>query len=227
VRDGPMGVHLNTPPYNEVVFESSSADGFAAVYGDTDRNTVPSGLWDQYMLEYMAGSRPKPIWAVAAGDYHEEGQSGEYLGNFPMDVWAKSAKQDDILAALKQGRMASWHMRHNQNIAVRALYLDYTNPESGVNDRLPAGGEAAVMQDVRVVIALRELDLSQTYHTFQGRWIVDGQVAAQVKLSTDESIPIHATTLKLSKGRHVIRFQIPGQQGIRMEANPFLVRVPE
>jgi len=227
VRDGPMGVKFDTPPYNELVFKSSSADGFAAVYGDTDRNTIPSGLWDQYMLDYVAGNRPKPIWAVAAGDYHEEGQSREHLGNFPMDVWAKSAKEDDIMAALKQGRMVSWQMKKDQNIAMKALYLEYTDSTSGETDYLLAGDEAIVSRTVRVVAALRDLDVTRTYHTVKGQWIVDGQVVAQEILSTDESVPIHATTLNLSKGRHVIRFQIPGQQGIRMEANPFLVRVPE
>ena len=224
-RDGPMGVFLNTPPYNEVVFQSSKADAFAAVYGDTDKNTIPSGLWDQYMMDYMAGYRPKPIWAVAAGDYHEEGHANEYLGNFPMDVWAKSAQEDDILLALKKGRMVAWHMRKQQNIAVKALYMDYTDPTSGAKERLLAGGEAAVTKDVRVVVALRELGSPQEFHNLKGQWIVDGKVVAHVSLSTDESIPVFASTLNLPIGRHVIRFQIPAQQGIRLEANPFLVQV--
>ncbi|MDQ7059323.1 MAG: hypothetical protein Q9N62_13340 [Ghiorsea sp.] len=52
------------------------------------------------------------------------------------------------------------------------------------------------------------------------------QIVGHILLSSDmqvaQSYPLH-----LSAGRHVIRLQIPAQQGVRMEANPFLVQVRE
>ncbi|MDX8388410.1 MAG: hypothetical protein R8M46_07760 [Ghiorsea sp.] len=225
VREGPMGVLLSTLPYNNEVFKSFTADAFAAVYGDTDQNTVPAGLWDQYMMDYLNGYLPKPIWAVAAGDYHGEGQANEYLGNFPMDVWAKSAQEDDILNALKQGRMASWHMGKDVNLSLNALFLEYTDSDTGERKRLHSGDESVVSADIQLITSIRDMDSKTKPINLKGQWIVDGNIAAYANLSTADPNTVEATSLHLSVGRHVIRFQIPYQHGIRLETNPFLVQV--
>ncbi|MDQ6990092.1 MAG: hypothetical protein Q9M19_09435 [Mariprofundaceae bacterium] len=224
VRPGPFGVKLDTPPYNQRVFTSPTADAFAAVYGDTDQNTMAGGMWDQWMLDYMHGYVAKPLWAVAAGDYHEEGQSAEYLGNFPMDVWAKSKRLEDVMAALRQGKMVAWHMLKDQDIAMKALYLSYVDA-AGNTQNVQAGDEAVVPEAVRLVVALRSLKPDAEVLSLHGQWIVDGKVAAKVMISTDEEAAVFAHDLQLSQGLHVVRLKIPGQQGIRLESNPFLLRV--
>ncbi len=224
IREGPMGVHLDTPPYNKHIFDLP-ADAFAAVYGDTDQNTVPGGMWDMFMMGYMKGYIGKPMWAVAAGDYHEEGQAAEFLGNFPMDVWAKSSQAKDILDALKHGHMVAWHMGQHQNISVQTLYLAYQDMASKQRKYMQVGDEAAINADVELVIGLKELgQVTTTPLSLTGNWIVDGNIVATVGLDT-QTPQLMATKLHLSKGRHVIRFQIPSQQGIRLETNPFLVQV--
>ncbi len=225
VRDGPMGVKLNTPPYNKIIFDKP-ADAFAAVYGDSDHNTVAGGLWDRFMMDYMHGYIAKPMWAVAAGDYHEEGQAGEYLGNFPVDIWAKSASQADIFDALKHGHMASWHMGQHQNIAISNLYLEYAEPKAQRSTRLLMGDEATVPSTVNLVIGLRELGKTSGVSSLSGHWIIDGKTQPSLHLNLNNKLA-SATTVSLSKGQHVIRFQILPQQGIRLETNPFLVNVYE
>ena len=183
-------------------------------------------LFRSYMMDYLAGYIGKPIWAVAAGDYHKEGQSGEFLGNFPMDVWAKSAKEDDILAALKQGRMTAWQMGKQHNLSLNTLSLLYTNPETQTTETMFTGDTAVVAANVTLIASLQEMDNTKQPIQLKAQWIVDGQIVGHVLLSSDmqvaQSYPLH-----LSAGRHVIRLQIPAQQGIRMEANPFLVHVRE
>ncbi|MBL4759697.1 MAG: hypothetical protein JKY80_02430 [Mariprofundaceae bacterium] len=218
IRKGPMGIQLDTPPYNKRVFKEPTADAFAAVYGDTDQNTVPGGLWDRYMMDYMRGYHDKPIWAVAAGDYHEEGMANEYLGNFPMDVWSKTAKSKDVLAAMRQGHMVAWGMTKDQNIAMQTLYLEDAN---GL--RLLPGDEARVQPPLHVVAGLTDARQgAKEYDTFKGEWIVDGSIVKtellQVNAKQAQAIP-----LPVAKGAHVIRLQI--KQGLRMVANPFLVHI--
>jgi len=218
VRSGPMGIQLDTPPYSRRVFKEPTADAFTAVYGDTDQNTVAGGLWDQYMKDYLHGYHNKPIWAVAAGDYHEEGMANEYLGNYPMDVWSKTAKPVDTLIALRHGHMIAWGMAKNKNIAVQTLYL-----EDADGKRLLPGDEAHVRPPLHVVAALSDaVSGSNEQTTYQGEWIVDGHIVKtellQVNAKQAQLIP-----LELSKGAHVIRLQI--KQGLRMVANPFLVHI--
>jgi len=223
VREGPMGVQLDTPPYSRRVFEEPTADAFAAVYGDTDDNTVPGGMWDRFMMDYMLGYRPKPIWAVSAGDYHEEGQSSEYLGNFPMDVWADGEGSEAVMAALRAGRNTSWFMSKEKNLRMTALFLE---DQSGT--RLLPGDEKTVERQVKLHAAISEWSPAEGspgsgIQSLKGEWIVDGRVEATVVLSMDDTISV--TPLELMPGPHVVRLQIPNQQGIRMEANPFLLRV--
>jgi hypothetical protein len=223
VREGPMGVRLDTPPYSRRVFETPTADAFAAVYGDTDVNTLPGGMWDRFMMDYMLGYRLKPIWAVAAGDYHGEGQASEYLGNFPMDVWADGEDSEAVMAALRAGRSTSWFMTKEKNLKMAALFL-----EDRSGKRLLPGDEQVVEQQIKLHAALSEWvpaggSSASGIQSLKGEWIVDGRVAANIVLFLDDTVSV--TPLELMPGPHVVRLRIPGQKSVRMEANPFLLRV--
>ena len=223
VRKGPMGVLLNTPPYSRYMFETP-ADAFAAVYGDTDQNTAPGGLWDRYMMDYMRGYVGKPMWAVAAGDYHKEGEANEFLGNFPMDVWAASQKEQDILDALKRGHMTAWHMSRQHNLSVSTLLLTYTDPLTHERKHMLPGDEASIAPDITLTIGLEERGTPSSLQSLWGHWIIDGKIQQKIKLNIHDHTA-QALTLSLPKGKHVIRFQIPYQHGVRLETNPFLVNV--
>ncbi len=223
VREGPMGVRLDTPPYSRRVFEAPTTDAFAAVYGDTDVNTLPGGMWDRFMMDYMLGYRSKPIWAVSAGDYHGEGQAGEYLGNFPMDVWADGEDSEAVVAALHAGHNTSWFMTKEKNLKMAALFLE---DQSG--KRLLPGDQQVVEQQVKLYASILEQvpegeGSAGGIQSLKGEWIVDGRVAANIVLPVDSTVSV--TALELMPGPHVVRLRIPGQQGVRMEANPFLLRV--
>ncbi|MES0371995.1 MAG: hypothetical protein ABUK11_06910 [Mariprofundaceae bacterium] len=226
VRDGPLGIKLNTPPYNRRVFEEPTADAFAAVYGDSDDNSLPGGMWDRFMMDYMFGYRPNPIWAVSAGDYHAEGQANEYLGNFPMDVWTEGSDSKAVMEALRKGRNSSWSMPKNLNLRLSALYL-----EDEAGKRLLPGGDSSVTQKVKLYAGISEWmpegesreALASEQLTLRGEWIVDGRVVANITLPVDNSVS--ATPLELTPGPHVVRLRIPAQKSVRMEANPFLLRV--
>jgi hypothetical protein len=204
------------------VFQEPTADGFAAVYGDTDSNTVPGGLWDRYMLDYMMGYRDHPIWAVAAGDYHEEGMANEYLGNFPMDVWAEGGDNRAVFEAVKQGRSSSWSMPKSRNMRMAALFA-----EDDAGKRYLPGSEAFVDGKLKLYAAVSEWvakpEQVKGVVNLQSQWVVDGRVVASVALPSDGTVAI--TPIELQRGVHVVRLRIPAQIGMRMEANPFLLKV--
>ena len=223
VRDGPMGVKLNTPPYNERVFEVPTADAFAAVYGDTDSNTVPGGMWDRFMIDYMMGYRPAPIWAVSAGDYHEEGMANEYLGNYPMDVWSDGQDSKAVMKALRKGRNTSWFMTKEINLRMSALFA-----EDAKGKRMLPGDVAQVVSKLNLYAGVSDATPAKVGNRSQipalsGEWIVDGVIVATTTLPADGSVSV--TPIELTKGPHVVRLRIPSQKGVRMEANPFLLQV--
>jgi len=222
VRPGPAGVQLDTPPYSERVFVEPTADAFAAIYGDTDSNTVPGGLWDLYLQGYMQGMHRHPIWAVAAGDFHGQGRSGEYLGNYPMDVWATENTPLAIMTAMKLGHMVAWRTPRGRDIRVSKLYLQ----DMSGKHLLPGDG-ADVTSQVIVHIGIDAMRPEQQTDAALSTplltdLIVDGIIAYKLKLRPGTA---QQRTLQLDSGPHVIRLRIADQGGVRMEANPFLLRV--
>ena len=222
-RPGPMGVMLDTPPYDMRVFREPTADAFAAFYGDTNTYIEPGKAWDRYLAEYMTGLHAAPIWAVSAGDYHGEGQSGEYLGNFPMDVWAESRTPAAVLAALRHGHMAAWRENRKQNYQLARLTL-----EDGSGKRLLPGDEARVSGDLSITMLLRALPVSgrvaSAARTFRVRLIVDGEVHSTMVAEIGDEM---RRNLRLAPGPHVVRVDIPNQWPGAMVANPFLLHVSE
>ena len=80
-RKGPITV--KTPPHPEALLMTKDYTGFGSIYGTWITSTEPGMEWDRALLEYCRGERSIPAWGISTADYHEEGQGGEKLGNFP------------------------------------------------------------------------------------------------------------------------------------------------
>jgi hypothetical protein len=100
-------ISFHTAPYPEVLKQSRGYTGFAALYGDEITVTEPGNIWDEVLKEYCIGARDIPAWGIATADFHREGESGEVLGNFPTVFFVKSRTKEEILRALKNGKMCA------------------------------------------------------------------------------------------------------------------------
>jgi hypothetical protein len=100
---GPITV--STRPYPEALYESFGYTGFSALYGDTSTVTEPGNIWDDTLKGYCKGLRKNPPWGIATSDFHKEGESGEYLGNFQTVLLVREKTKQEALKALKTGRM--------------------------------------------------------------------------------------------------------------------------
>lgn len=109
-------IFLNTPPYPEVLEESKGYTGFAAIYGDNITVTGPGNIWDKVLLAYCKGERDNPVWGIATADFHKEGESGQRLGDFPTVFFIKEKTKEEILSAMRQGRMYACRGRYPQRI---------------------------------------------------------------------------------------------------------------
>jgi hypothetical protein len=98
-------IYVDTPPYPQVLLESKGYTGFAAIYGDTITITEPGREWDLALNEYCCAKRERPPWGIATADFHEEGGTGEKLGNFPTTFLVKDFSKAAILDAMQKGRM--------------------------------------------------------------------------------------------------------------------------
>lgn len=218
VRQGPMGVWLDTPPHPEAVFRRPLADGFAGIYGDTDHLAEPGGRWDAFLAAYLHGRAKKPVWAISAGDFHGQAQDGEYLGNFPMDLWTADATPTGVLVAMHRGHMVAWGLPRDRNLRFASL----TCVDAG-GQRLLPGDRAEVGRDITVAGQLVERTAAAAGATtsWPVQIIVDGKVVATPTLTLGQPF---RWPLRLAPGPHAVRLRL-WQGSIRMLSNPFLLQV--
>jgi hypothetical protein len=98
-------IFVNTPPYPEVLHQSSNYTGFSAIYGDRITLTEPGNGWDRTLNEYCHGSRQNPPWGISTADFHEDGRLGMRLGAFPTTFLVRDFSKKAILEAMAKGRM--------------------------------------------------------------------------------------------------------------------------
>jgi len=221
VRAGPLGVQLDTPPYSNRIFMPPFAAGFSALYGDTEQSAEPNGPWDRHMLDRLHGSPLPPLWAFAAGDFHAEGEAGEFLGNFPMDLFVAAKGErptpQELLAALRGGRMVAWGLPKDRNLSFAELWLQ---DDSGY--RLLPGDDGMLSGTLHLHAQLTEFGAAAAQWPDALDLIVDGELRSRIAPGSDGLID---ESLLLSPGPHLIRLRMPPQKGVRMESNPFMPTV--
>ena len=101
-------IFKDTPPHPQVLTESKNYSGFAALYGESPTVTEPGSVWDSVLKEYCSGQREMPAWGISSADFHQEGAAREKLGNFPTVFLVKNKTKEDILEALRNGRIYAY-----------------------------------------------------------------------------------------------------------------------
>ena len=147
-RMGPILV--DTPPYPEVLEQCRGYTGFAALYGDTVTATEPGNMWDRVLLEYCRGERARPVWGISTADFHEEGGAGEKLGNFPTVFLVRQKTKEDILSAMKQGRLYACRGNYPQ----RMVLNEFSVCSSGSKTKAVSGEEILLGENPRILISL-------------------------------------------------------------------------
>jgi hypothetical protein len=126
-KKGP--IFLDTPPYPGVLLDSDRYTGFAALYGDKITITEPGSIWDKALLEYCRGLRETPPWGIATGDFHQEGESGEHLGNFSTIFLVREKSKEQVMDALRGGKMYAYRGRYPQFVRLQEFAVSSPDGE--------------------------------------------------------------------------------------------------
>jgi len=219
-RTEALGVKVKTNPYSDEVFNGPYADAFTALYGDTDLNTKVGGPWDRYLIKYLRGEKKRPLWAVSAGDFHYQGGFDTFLGDYPMDVWVREQTPAGVLMALQGGHNANWKQMDGQNIAFRTLAV----ADADGHVALPGESLHGSGPYFLVASAYWMKGSSKKSASLISQIVADGMLLDSPAMAIGRS-KVMVWKLSLGLGDHVVRFRIPDQHNIRMEANPFFIRV--
>ena len=96
-------VTFETAPYYHELLNTKDYTGFAVFAEGMKHSGIPGGVWDQVLIEYINGERKKPVWAIGELDYEE----GDWMGETQTVFLLKKLTKEDVLAALRDGRMYS------------------------------------------------------------------------------------------------------------------------
>ena len=143
-------IHLNTPPYPDVLEKARNYTGFAAIYGDTITITKPGHEWDRVLLEYCQGRRTRPVWGIATADYHSETEPGGKLGNFPTVFLAEKKTKGEILDAMQAGRMYAVRGTYPQ----RLILDEFSVCSDNCGDKVISGQELRASGPARIQVEL-------------------------------------------------------------------------
>jgi hypothetical protein len=107
-REEVVGVaRLVSRPRPDLLDASLGYSGFDAFLGGDPSPTVPGGLWDKLLLDFVAGKRPKPAWIFGSvGDRDGNSDGGNGLStNVQTVFYLKERSQAGVMEALRRGRM--------------------------------------------------------------------------------------------------------------------------
>ncbi|MCP4253199.1 MAG: PHP domain-containing protein [Candidatus Scalindua sp.] len=95
-------VNIISSSYEEDLLNTSNYTG-VAVFSEGMRHVgPPGGIWDKLLLQYCAGMREKPVWAIGEIDYKGHGFK---IDETQTVILTKEKSQEDIMHALSTGKM--------------------------------------------------------------------------------------------------------------------------
>jgi len=142
------GVMVRTEPYHEHLLETTGYDGFAIFWNGDREIGSPGGIWDQVLLQYTAGEREKPVWAIGELDW-EGVAGGDLIAETLTICYADERSADGVLAAMKSGRMIA--VRNGVWKKIEAMEFSVVN-EAGQS--VSNGGEMTVTLPPEIRLAM-------------------------------------------------------------------------
>lgn len=141
---------LDTPPYPQVLEQSRGYTGFAALYGDNITITEPGHIWDRVLSEYCKGERDRPAWGISTADFHKDGEAGARLGDFQTVIFVRKKARDEILSAMRQGKMYAYRGKYPQRI----ILDEFSVCSSGCETKAISGEEMILTENPKIRISL-------------------------------------------------------------------------
>ncbi len=211
-RKGPITV--KTPPHPEALLMTKDYTGFGAVYGTWITSTEPGMEWDRALLEYCRGERNIPAWGISTADFHEEGMGGEELGAFPTVFLVNKKTREEVLLALKQGRMYACRTGNNFQ---RFVLKNFSVFDSNTNNLANMGDVIELKNKPKIKITVSSSD--EGVHDVDVRIIRSGELIKTISKKTPFVVDFEDDYYNPGE-KIYYRIDIPG----KLVSNPIFVK---
>jgi len=125
---GPVHGGFTAPIYN--LHRIKRLTGFSILpMAWHEKTGGPGGLWDTTLLEYMAGMRPRPMWAMGDADYHCKAS----LAIATTLYYMKEFTEEEVYRCLREGRMVALQGDAFQNTYVAEWWVSDSGEPANYN----------------------------------------------------------------------------------------------
>lgn len=208
---------IRTEPYAEDLLKTDRFTAFGGVYEDTTTFTKPGGGWDQLLLDYLAGRRRTPAWAIGEAAYHQEGQAGKRFGEVQTVILAAQKTPEALLGAVRAGRM--YALRRTVDAG---LLLERFQAAAPGGSPIEAGGRLLVPPGVAPELSVAVRSTAPAAMRVEVRLIRSGQVVHAIKGETPVTFNWADRTLRPG-GRVFYRLEVLEPAGHQILANPIFI----
>ncbi len=152
------GFSLETGPYPMLLNETRDYTGFA-IFNEGSRTVgLPGGLWDDLLMQFCAGTRSLPVWAVAEQDL-ESGADPSAAGETRTVLMVREKTREECLDALRNGRMYCFTAFMDRKLRFRE-YAVYSGGGSALSGEvLPWNPDARLVLDLERTGPSLDLDV--------------------------------------------------------------------
>ncbi|MFA5794945.1 MAG: hypothetical protein WC980_07780 [Candidatus Brocadiia bacterium] len=94
------GVKVHTLPYSEALEATVNYTGFAVLSEGYQKTGIPGGIWDKTLMEFCAGRRVRPAWAI--GELDDIGD--KVLDGIQTVFLLKANSYQGVIEAMRTGK---------------------------------------------------------------------------------------------------------------------------
>ena len=142
-------VIFETSPYNNSLLNTTGYTGFAIFEAGMRVIGKPGGIWDQVLLEYCAGLRKKPIWAIAELDFELRPEDHGVTTSQTVFL-VKEGGRAGVLNAMRDGAMYA-RRAPGERFSVPSFTV---SGSSGTSD-VEMGGHVRLAESPRILFHLK------------------------------------------------------------------------
>jgi hypothetical protein len=206
-------VEAYSPPYPELLLQTSDYTGFAIFWEGMKTIGVPGGIWDKVLLDYCAGNRSKPIWAIGELDF-ENAEDATLIRETSTIVLSRGHTAERVLEALRSGRMYA-----TRNFS--GDYLKLTEFSLSTQDRSAKAVMGETLNGLSIPI-IKISVASSKESKFKIQLIRDGEIIEEFNF--DQSIEIEYRDNELQQeGPHFYRLLLLENDWTVLASNPIFV----
>ena len=152
------GINIISSSYEEDLLNTFDYTGIA-VFSEGMRSVgPPGGIWDKLLLQYCAGMRQRPVWAIGEVDYKGHGFD---IAETQTVFLIKEKSYENIMYALATGKMYA-AMGDANKLTLNSFVVEDTS-----SDKLAFMGDDIELTGkprIRIVVTVDKTDKSSAYN---------------------------------------------------------------